>query len=65
MALNIKGFLPLDHPPVSFPEKPPKLSASNNTDNGDLEKENLKEKAMDMQVKRIYLEDKINQLDRL
>ncbi|WP_127717626.1 hypothetical protein [Halobacteriovorax sp. HLS] len=39
MALNIKPLFALDHPPVSFPEKPVEL----NTSSGELDmnKENL------------------------
>lgn len=39
MALNIKKLFPLDHPPVSFPDKPVELNASSGELN--MEKENL------------------------
>ncbi|OUR97811.1 hypothetical protein A9Q84_06315 [Halobacteriovorax marinus] len=39
MALNVKILFTLDHPPVSFPDKPVELSASSSELN--LAKENL------------------------
>lgn len=39
MALNVKTLFALDHPPVSFPDKPVELSAS--TSELNLAKENL------------------------
>ena len=37
MALNVKTIFPLDHPPVSFPDKPEELSASSGELNMDKE----------------------------
>ncbi len=39
MALNIKPLFALDHPPVSFPDKPVELNASSGE--LDMNKENL------------------------
>ncbi len=39
MALNVKILFPLEHPPVSFPDKPVELSASSGELN--MDKENL------------------------
>ncbi|MDC1175091.1 hypothetical protein OAT67_06835 [Bacteriovoracaceae bacterium] len=54
MALNVKRLFPLDHPPVTYPEKPPFLQAS--TDESiDLKRnkrDNLQEKFMDERVKK-------------
>jgi hypothetical protein len=50
MALNVKTIFPLDHPPVSFPDKPVELSASSgelNMDKDNLLKRHLKESEED------------------
>jgi hypothetical protein len=50
MALNVKSIFPLDHPPVSFPEKPVELSASSgelNMDKDNLQKNHLRDSEED------------------
>lgn len=50
MALNIKILFPLDHPPVSFPDKPVELSASSgelNMDKDNRQKNHLRDSEED------------------